>query len=689
MVETILKVDGLTLDYRTPEGPLQALRGLTFAIDAGEAVGIVGESGSGKSTLAYAVMRYLAPNAQFTSGTVQFKGDDLLALAATSLQQLRGRRIAMVYQDPDSALNPALTIGQQMTEGPIAHGDADGESAHKIALDRLAAVNIPDPAATMSKYPHQLSGGQKQRVVIAMALCGDPDLLILDEPTTALDVTTEAKILDLIEDLKDRIATAILYITHDLGVIARIADRVIVIYAGEIVETAGVDQLLGAPRHPYTWGLLDCIPGMRSHAGRRLPTIPGTLPDMKDPPTGCIFAPRCAFAQSRCQEPGVHLQSIGVGRETACIRWPEIDTLRAQETDNNVLAGAQPTSLRTGADDATPILRLQELERHYGLATGLARWLGAGRQTTRAVDGVSLDVRPGETVGLVGESGSGKTTIAETVVGLGKPTGGSITFKGQPIDRPATTGEGYRRRTRIVFQNPDSSLNPKKTIREILARPLKAFKIAADASARETRLWDLMEMVSLTPAYLDRFPGELSGGEKQRIAIARAFATEPELVVCDEPTSALDVSVQASVLNLLVDLQERYGTAYLFISHDLGVVRHIADRVVILYLGQVMEAGPVEDVFNPPHHPYTRALLSSIPIPDPHQATSDKLRLPGTVPSATAPPAGCPFHTRCPQKVGQVCEATSPPARRAGEHEIACHIERSELWSTPGSERSQ
>jgi peptide/nickel transport system ATP-binding protein len=679
MAEPILQVDGLTLDYRTPEGPLQALRGLTFAIHAGESLGIVGESGSGKSTLAYAVMRYLAPNARFTAGTVQFKGDDLLALAAAPLRRLRGRRIAMVYQDPDSALNPALTVGQQMTEGPIAHGDADGDTAHKIARDRLAAVNIPEPSATMRKYPHQLSGGQKQRVVIAMALCGDPDLLILDEPTTALDVTTEAKILDLIEDLKDRIATAILYITHDLGVIARIADRVAVIYAGEVVETAGVEQLLGAPRHPYTWGLLDCIPGMRSNAGRRLPTIPGTLPDMKSPPTGCIFAPRCAFAQPRCREPGIYLQSIGAGRKTACIRWSEIDALRAQGPEANGRAGARPVRLPSGTDETGPILRLQDLERHYGLATGFSRWLGAGRQPTRAVDGVSLDVRPGETVGLVGESGSGKTTIAETVVGLGKPTGGSITFKGQPIDRPAADGSGYRRRARIVFQNPDSSLNPKKTIREILARPLKAFKIAKNVSARETRLRELMEMVRLTPAYLDRFPGELSGGEKQRIAIARAFATEPELVVCDEPTSALDVSVQASVLNLLVDLQERYGTAYLFISHDLGVVRHIADRVVILYLGQVMEAGPVEDVFNPPHHPYTRALLSSIPIPDPHQAAGDKLRLPGTVPSAKAPPGGCPFHTRCPQKVGQVCEAESPPVRRAGDHEIACHIDRSEL----------
>lgn len=683
MTAPILDVDGLSIDYRTPEGTLHAVRNLSFAIQAGEAVGFVGESGSGKSTVAYAVMRYLAPNARFVAGTVRFQGDDLLRLDPESLRMLRGRRIAMVYQDPDNALNPALTVGRQMTEGLVAHGDADSSQAHAVALERLDAVNIPDPAATMRKYPHQLSGGQKQRVVIAMALCGNPDLLILDEPTTALDVTTEAKILDLVEDLKQRIATAILYITHDLGVIARIADRVAVIYAGEIVETAGVAQLLASPRHPYTLGLLDCIPGVRTARNRRLPTIPGTLPDMRTPPDGCIFAERCGFAQARCREPGITLDEIGDGRQTACIRWSELDTLRRE-------AGQPEEGPRVPADrgpgdrapPAHPTLRLDGLTKYYGRSGGVARLLGVKGTPTRAVEGVSFDVRPGETVGLVGESGSGKTTIAETVVGLGRPTSGAITFKGEPIQGLPGGAGTYRRLARIVFQNPDSSLNPKKTIREILARPLKAFGIAKESQARETRLRELMGMVRLTPAYLDRFPGELSGGEKQRIAIARAFATEPELVVCDEPTSALDVSVQASVLNLLVDLQERYRTAYLFISHDLGVVRHIADRVVILYLGQVMEAGPTDAVFNPPHHPYTRALLASIPVPSLRQPAEGRVRLPGTVPSATAPPTGCPFHTRCPQKLGGVCETTEPPIRTDREHDIVCHIERADL-STP------
>ena len=696
MADTVLDVQQLSLEYRTAEGSLQAIRDVSFFIQAGEALGIVGESGSGKSTIAYAIMRYLAPNAVTTGGAIRFRGEDLLRVSREEMRAIRGQRISMVYQDPENALNPALTVARQMTEALTAHDEVRQQAAYERSVERLREVNIPDPESSMAKYPHQLSGGQKQRVVIAMALCGEPDLLILDEPTTALDVTTEAKILDLIEDLKRRISTSILYITHDLGVIARVADRVAVTYAGEIVEVGTVASLLDTPRHPYTMGLLDCVPGLDSERKNYLPTIPGTLPDLKQPPPGCIFAPRCPYAIEDCTRSEISLQNVGDGHESACIRWRDLPARRAEQAaELDTAASGADSGAASGAASGTgprldktgdgQVLELADLYKHYGRRGVVGRLIGRADGATRAVDGVSLTIGASETVALVGESGSGKTTIAETVIGLTEITAGGIAFKGQDIRTLGRQGDTYHRQVRIVFQNPDSSLNPKKRIRAILARPLRRFGIARTQAEIDERLHDLMDMVRLSPRYLDSYPAELSGGEKQRIAVARAFATEPELVVCDEPTSALDVSVQASILNLLIDLQARFGTSYLFISHDLSVVRHIADRVAILYLGQVMEVGDAEAVFTPPHHPYTRALLSSIPVARSTAPSIEAIRLPGSVPSAKTPPGGCPFHTRCPQKVGAICEQEPPPRRREGNHEIVCQIPRVELSERPVS----
>jgi peptide/nickel transport system ATP-binding protein len=665
----VLEVRRLSVDFETERGPVHALSDVNLVIGAEESFGLAGESGSGKTTLAYAVMQYLAPNAQVTSGEILFRGMDLRQTRERDLRAIWGNRIAMVYQDPMSALNPSMRVGQQIAEVLHIHRPMTGAQAWGRAIELLDLVNIADPGAVARRYPHQLSGGMQQRVVIAMALACDPDLLIMDEPTTGLDVTTQARIIDLVADLKSKVRSAILYITHDLGVIAEVSDRVGVLYAGELVETGPTDVVFGRPAHPYTIGLLDALPN--AMRGRRLKTIRGVLPDLTVRAPGCIFAPRCDFALAACTRERPGLEETGDEHFSRCLRWREVINERPATSPE-----AAPVQAYAGEQR---VLAVEGLTKHYGEPGRLGRWLGRPGRPVRAVEEVSFDVSRGEVFALVGESGCGKTTLGRCIVGLLPPTAGRARFfssrRGPGVE--IATELELRRAVQVVFQNPDSSLNPTKKIRRILERPLTLAGMHSEE--RRQRVTTLLDAVKLDRAYLNRYPHELSGGEKQRVAIARAFALEPEFVLLDEPVSALDVSIQAAIVNLLVQLKVDIDCTYLFITHDLSLVRSIADRVAVMYLGRLCEMGPVEEVFAPPQHPYTRALLAAVPVPDPRMRRIP-LRLEGAVPSPQSPPPGCPFHTRCPSKLGRVCEELEPPVQvEGGRHWIACHIPLDQL----------
>ena len=673
--EPVLTVRDLRVTYRTGAGGVRAVRGVSLTVPPARIVGLCGESGSGKSTVALAVMAALGPEAE-VAGEVRYRGENLLGKAERELRRFWGRRLAMVFQDPTSTLNPVLMVGDQLVEVLEEHERLGRAEARARMLDLFAAVQLPNPAEMARRYPHQLSGGQQQRVSIAIALACDPDLLVLDEPTTGLDVTTEARILDLVESLRQRTSAGILYITHNLGVIARLANEVAVMYAGEIVEQGPVGAVFARPRHPYTVALLDCLPRVdRPPTTRFLPAIEGTLPDPRVPQADighCQFAPRCPMADERCRQEHPPWFETAPERGARCFYWERIPPPGA----------ARAPSVAAPADGAVarpaPLLEVADLVHHYRQATGVAGALGRQR-VVRAVDGVSLALAAGETLAVVGESGSGKTTTARCVVGLLQPTGGEVRIDGHRLPRrPASWARALRRRLQIVFQNPDLTLNPRRTVGDAVARPLTLFGLA-DRRTRRGAAARLHEAVGLETRYRDVFPAQLSGGQRQRVAIARAFACQPDLVVCDEPTSALDVSVQATVLNLLASLQDRAHTSYLFISHDLSVVRHIADRVVVLYLGRIAEAGRTEDVFTPPYHPYTEALLSAVPSLSAVRPAG-AIRLEGPAPNPAAPPSGCPFHPRCPRKVGPICESVVPPVLTGARgHAIACHIPLADL----------
>ncbi|MBX6773241.1 MAG: ABC transporter ATP-binding protein [Chloroflexi bacterium] len=710
----VLEVRNLSVEYATPAGPVVAVRNASLVIGRGEVVGIVGESGCGKSSLAFAIMGYLGPAGRAT-GAVFLDGRDLLRMSAAELQEIRGARLAMVYQDPLGTLNPSLTVGEQIAEVIRCHRLASREEAWRQAVSMLARVGLADPVETARRYPHQLSGGMQQRVVIAMALCCDPAVLIMDEPTTALDVTTEARILDLVNTLRREFDSAILYISHNLGVIAQVCDRLAVMYAGEIVEEGTAQQIFRSPRHPYTIGLLGCVP--RIDVGKEdapLRPIPGRVPSRNRPSRGCAFAGRCSIARGLCAVRVPELVEVAVGHRTRCHFWQET---RSAE-DRTVAADTRSAQVRSLADELTahgiaewsgrvvgrtvdvrhtgrnhsdPVLRVRDLRCYYDASDGLARIFArlSGRMDhpVRAVDGISLSVPPGQTLALVGESGSGKTTLARAIVGLVDIRSGQITFEGADISQPVERrSPEVRRHIQMVFQNPEASLNPRQTVGTALERPLRRFLGLAPGAARQYAA-RLLQALGLDASYLDRYPRQLSGGEKQRVAIARAFASLPRLVVLDEPVSALDVSVQASVLNLLVDLQRALGTSYVFISHDLGVVRYVADQIAVVYLGQLCELGPARTLREPPHHPYTEALLAAVPIPDPDRRSDyGRIRLEGAVPSPRHPPRGCPFHARCPRKLGEICEMVPPPVRTGpdGRH-VRCHIPLEDLRAMQGA----
>jgi peptide/nickel transport system ATP-binding protein len=659
-VQPALAIEDLQVSYMVRGLPREVLRGVSLTVAPGESYGLVGESGCGKSTTAYAALRYLPGNGRITSGRALIAGTDVTDLSGGQLQQLRARKVSMVYQEPGSALNPTIRIGPQVEEAFTVLGVPKAE-ARKRALEALDRVRISDPKRVMQRYPHQLSGGMQQRVVIAMALACDPQLLVLDEPTSGLDATVEAEVLDLVETLRDETGAALLLIAHNLGVIRRMCDRVGVMYAGKVVEEGPAAEVFQDPKHPYTVGLLRCIPrrGARKERGH-LETIPGFLPQIGDVLPACVFVDRCALATEICRTDPPPLVPVGDGRFTRCHHWDRIDQIpSAPEQDLQ----------STAPEHAEPVLSLKDVSKTFKQS---------GQEIFALAD-INLDLREGETLGLVGESGSGKTTLAKAILGIHHPDdGGVITLDGEQLAGTVSSrGVNDKRAIQIVFQNPDSALNRSHSIRYILMRSLnKLAKLTG--SAAESRLEHLGESVRLRTQHFDMKPRQLSGGLKQRVAIARAFAGGPRIVVCDEPTSALDVSVQAAILNLLADLQRDEGSSYVFISHDLNVVRYLSDRIAVLYLGRLMEIGTAETVFSGPHHPYTEALLSAVPSVDGEPAT--RIRLEGEIPSAAAPPSGCVFHTRCPRFIPGVCEVTEPALVEVEPgHQMRCHIPVEEL----------
>ncbi|GAB4248463.1 MAG: dipeptide ABC transporter ATP-binding protein [Thermoleophilia bacterium] len=670
----VLEIEGLTIAYETEAGVLDAVRDVSLTIHRSESVGLVGESGSGKSTVAMGAIRYLPSNGRVTAGSVRLNGVELLSLSRKEMRSIWGKKIGIVYQSPLTALNPSLTIGRQLAEVARLHLGMDKTQAGERVLEMLRKVAMPDPESVARRYPHQLSGGMLQRCVIAMALMTNPELLIMDEPTTALDVTTQAVVLDLVADLKQEFDSAILYITHDLGVVARICDRIGVMYAGEFMEQAAIRRLFQRPRHPYTLNLLGCVPHFdRTYSRRSLVTIPGFIPRLDELPPGCIFAPRCQYAEEACLAARPSLVETEPGHVSACRRW-EVVPPPAEHISMTTREFTRPV------EGEKRLLEARVVRKSYPAPpAGLPLFKRSGKKTIKAVDGVTLWVNEGRTLGVVGESGSGKTTLARTIVGLVEPTSGEITLRGEALGRStARRPRSTLKRMQMVFQNPDASLNPYRTVGDAIARPLTLLTGAGRKEARR-RVLELLAAVHLPPSYAGRLPAELSGGEKQRVAIARAFAAEPDLILCDEPISSLDVSVQGSLMNLLMDLQAEKNTSYLFISHDLAAVQHLSDWVAVVYLGAMMEWGDARQVLTPPFHPYTEALLSAIPVADP-DVKQKNIRLEGGVPSALNIPPGCRFHPRCPRLLGDICREQEPPWRQGeGDHWINCHIPLEEL----------
>ena len=670
--EPILEIENLSISFFTRAGEIPAVMDFSCTVYPGECMGLVGESGCGKSTVALGIMRDLSNRGAITAGRIRYRGRDMGEMSDEELRDIRGSKIAMIYQEPMASLNPAMRVGRQLMEVPIVHENASKAAARARALEMLAAVKLPDPERVMEAYPHQISGGQQQRIVIAMALMAKPDLLLLDEPTTALDVTVEAGIVELVKELSRTTGTSMVFISHNLGLILETCDRVTVMYSGEAVETGRVDEVFDRMRHPYTRGLFNSIPlpGADKNA-RPLVAIPGQLPLPHERPPGCNFGPRCEhFVAGRCDAQEIPMLPVpdAPRHDTRCVRFDEIDW--DAEVARPVVSDPVPPG--------DVVLRVDNVKKYYSVAAN-AIFGGGDRRVVKANEAVSFDAREAETVAIVGESGCGKSTLAKVLLGLETATDGTITLGNLSIGDTEVQKRDKRTvaSVQMVFQNPFDTLNPSHSVGAQIVRTLEKFGIGDSQQDRRERMLQLLDLVKLPRAFATRMPRQLSGGQKQRIGVARAFAGEPKVVVADEPVSALDVSVQAAVTELLMDIQRKARTTMLFISHDLSIVRYIADRVVVMYLGHIVEQGTTDDIFAPPYHPYTEALLSAVPIAD-TSVEKKHIVLEGDIPSAMNPPPGCPFQTRCHRKhqvPGDLCETQVPPLRQlGGGHQVKCHL---------------
>jgi peptide/nickel transport system ATP-binding protein len=675
----LLDIKGLCVSYFTRAGEIPAIKDFSLSLKAGESVGLVGESGCGKSTVALAIMRYLGNNGDIVGGSVSFKGRDLATMNPDELRRLRGSEIAMIYQEPMAALNPSLTIGTQLMEVPMVHENVSAPEARSRALQMLDDVHLPDPERILQAYPHQLSGGQQQRVVIAMALLSKPALLLLDEPTTALDVTVEAGIVTLIAELSHKFGSALLYISHNLGLMLEVCDRIGVMYSGEVIEEGTIDSIFTWPKHPYTHGLFGCIPLPHADKNARpLVAIQGQLPLPHERPPGCNFGPRCGFFESGlCDAGDIGAEYVDTDDDprhrVRCVRWRDIDP-------DQLIAKADGKPPVEYGEKVLDVVGMQKYYEVHDRSIG-AMISGDGIRYVKANETLSFSARRGETLGIVGESGCGKSTFAKVLMGLECCTDGEVRLDGQDIgDMPVRERSPKQLGSvQMVFQNPNDTLNPSHTIGGQISRVIKKFGVETDKHKIQDRMLRLLDLVKLPHDFALRRPRQLSGGQKQRVGIARAFAGNPSMVIADEPISALDVSVAAAVTELLVDIQREHQTTLLFISHDLSAVRYLADRVVVMYLGRIMESGTTEEVFSPPYHPYTEALLSAVPIADP-AVEKRRIVLEGNIPSAFETPKGCPFATRCPRRLGDICDEEPPPQREnCDRHIIACHIPLDEL----------
>jgi peptide/nickel transport system ATP-binding protein len=670
--QPILEIENLSISFFTQAGEIPAVMDFSCSVMPGDSMGLVGESGCGKSTVALAIMRYLGNNGDIVNGSIKFKGRDMATMTKEEMRGIHGSEIAMIYQEPMASLNPAMKIARQLMEVPLIHEKVSEAQAEARCLEMLEAVRLPDPARIMKSYPHQLSGGQQQRIVIAMALLSKPALLLLDEPTTALDVTVEAGIVELVKDLGKKFGTSILFISHNLGLILETCNRITVMYSGEAVETGTIHDVFDRMRHPYTQGLFRSIPLPGADKNTRpLMSINGQLPLPHERPRGCNFGPRCDYFEDEiCDKNLVSMQTVE-GHDThssRCMRITDIDW-KAKPVFKGSNEKTEPGDV---------VLSITNLKKYYQVAANEI-FGGIESRVVKANEDITLEARESETLAIVGESGCGKSTLAKVLMGLETATDGKIELGDMVVsdveigDRdPKTVGQ-----VQMVFQNPFDTLNPSHSIGSQIIRALEMFKVGTDDADRKERMLKLLDLVKLPREFSSRMPRQLSGGQKQRIGIARAFAGEPKIVVADEPVSALDVSVQAAVTKLLMDIQRRSGTTMLFISHDLSIVRYLADRVVVMYLGHVMEQGTTDEIFSPPYHPYTEALLSAVPIAD-TSVVKKHIVLEGDIPSAMNPPPGCPFQTRCPRKhqvEGDICEREVPAMKVLDSgHSIKCHL---------------
>ena len=682
--DPIMQVRDLHVSFATEAGVCRAVRGVNFDLWRGRTLGIVGESGSGKSVTALSLIGLLDDNAKVT-GSIIMNGEELIGKTDEEMSEIRGERIAMVFQDPLSALTPMFTIGDQIAEGLITHHpDMSKQQIHDRCVELLDLVGIPQPEERLSSFPHQISGGMRQRVMIAIAIANNPDVIIADEPTTALDVTIQAQILDVLAKAQKETGAAVVLITHDLGVVAGAADDILVMYAGRPVERASIDDVFQHPSMPYTMGLLGAVPKPHIAASQRLVPIQGNPPSLVDIPKGCPFSPRCPLATPECSlsEPNLEVVDANSGHLASCRRLQEIIDKNMKYTDVFPVPDLLPADWADVPRDQRPVtLEVDHLVKHFPLTGG-----GMFRRTigqVAAVDDVTFKIRQGETLALVGESGSGKSTTLMEIMNLMKPEDGRIVVLGHDLAELKKKAErkALRKDLQIIFQDPMSSLDPRMPIYDVLAEPLKVHKWSKEKINR--RIGELMELVGLNPDYVDRFPAQFSGGQRQRISIARALATDPKVLLLDEPIASLDVSIQAGIINLLEDLQAKLKISYLFVAHDLAVIRHISDRVAVMYLGQVVELGETEDVFTHPRHPYTQALLSAIPVPDPVvERTRQRIILKGDLPSPSEKHPGCRFASRCPVKLRltpeqqKMCETKRPVLTSDDQiaTEFACHF---------------